>query len=74
MNFSNSLGTYGELEDHEHEDDARSAIVKLTGGATTNQLLTNLMRTVEIRGFEEVLPSMNDIFIQAVANPELTKA
>ena len=38
----------------------------MVNGATTNQLLGNIMRTVEVTGFQEVIPSMNDIFIEAV--------
>ncbi len=66
MQLSASLGTYGELIDHGPEGDHMDATVRLLNGATTNQLLGNIMRTVEVRGFHEVIPSMNDIFIQAV--------
>jgi ABC-2 type transport system ATP-binding protein len=66
MDLGNSLGTYGELLDHDQEDGQFGAKVKLVNGATTNQLLGNIMRTVEVTGFQEVIPSMNDIFIEAV--------
>lgn len=66
MQLGASLGTYGELLSHGPEGDHMDATVKLVNGATTNQLLGNIMRSVEIRGFNEVIPSMNDIFIQAV--------
>jgi ABC-2 type transport system ATP-binding protein len=66
MQFGNSLGTYGELLEHGPEADHMDATVRLVNGATTNQLLGNIMRAVEVRGFNEVIPSMNDIFIQAV--------
>lgn len=66
MDLGNSLGTYGELLDHEQEEGQLGAKVKLVNGATTNQLLGNIMRTVEVTGFQEVIPSMNDIFIEAV--------
>ena len=66
MQLSASLGTYGELIDHGPEGDHMDATVRLLNGATTNQLLGNIMRTVEVRGFHEVIPSMNDIFIEAV--------
>lgn len=66
MEFSASLGTYGELLEHGPEADNMDATVRLVNGATTNQLLGNIMRTVEVRGFHEVIPSMNDIFIEAV--------
>ena len=66
MQLSSSLGTYGELLNHESDDDHTDATVRLVNGATTNQLLGNIMRTVEVKGFQEVIPSMNDIFIRAV--------
>lgn len=71
MDFGHSLGTYGELINHDAEEGLVTAVVRLTGGATTNQLLANIMRTVEVRGFDEILPSMNDVFIQAVEQPEM---
>ena len=66
MALGASLGTYGELLNHDKEAHHMDATVRLVNGATTNQLLGNIMRSVNIRGFQEVIPSMNDIFIQAV--------
>lgn len=66
MQLGSSLGTYGELLDKKEEESTGRATVKLINGATTNQLLGNIMRAVEVTGFTEVIPSMNDIFIQAV--------
>ncbi len=73
IDFGASLGTYGELKSHDVESGLVTANVHLTGGATTNQLLANIMRSVEVRGFEEILPSMNDVFIQAVEKPEMAE-
>jgi ABC-2 type transport system ATP-binding protein len=73
MDLGNSLGTYGELIEHEGAEDAHEARVKLVNGATTNQLLGNIMRSVEVIGFNEVIPSMNDIFIEAVERYNLEK-
>lgn len=66
LDLSSSLGTYGELLEHGPEEDHMDATVRLVNGATTNQLLGNIMRSVEVTGFKEVIPSMNDIFIEAV--------
>ncbi|MDP6908420.1 MAG: ABC transporter ATP-binding protein [Flavobacteriales bacterium] len=66
MEFSNSLGTYGELIEHGPEGEHMDATVRLVNDATTNQLLGNIARAVEVLGFHEVVPSMNDIFIEAV--------
>ncbi len=66
MELGNSLGTYGELIEHDADPEGNEATVRLVNGATTNQLLGNIMRSVEVTGFNEVIPSMNDIFIRAV--------
>lgn len=73
MDLGNSLGTFGELLEHDGAEDAHEARVKLVNGATTNQLLGNIMRSVEVIGFNEVIPSMNDIFIEAVERYNLEK-
>lgn len=44
--------------------------IKKTSGDTNNSLLQKLMKQTEILSFEEILPSMNDIFIKTVTpNP-----
>jgi ABC-2 type transport system ATP-binding protein len=40
--------------------------VKLDAGRNANQLLSELIKQVEIRSFVEKIPSMNEIFIKAV--------
>lgn len=45
--------------------------VRKPEGKTNSQLLSHLAEQVEILGFEECLPSMNDIFIRVVADNEL---
>lgn len=44
----------------------RSVRFKLLSDTTTNELLQQLMKDAEIKEFREILPSMNDIFIQTV--------
>ncbi|MBN2767457.1 MAG: ATP-binding cassette domain-containing protein [Paludibacteraceae bacterium] len=41
--------------------------IKKSHTDTNNELLTNLIKQSEILSFQEVLPSMNDIFIQTVS-------
>lgn len=41
--------------------------IKKTTGDTNNSLLEKLMKQTEILSFEEILPSMNDIFIKTVS-------
>lgn len=66
LDLGSSLGTYGEIIEKGMLGDLQEAKIRLTDNATTNQLLANVMRNVEVQGFEEIIPSMNDIFIQAV--------
>ena len=70
LKFTNALWTGAELlSNTEIEKDLFSARVKLLNNSSTNDLLNNILPHVEVQGLREVLPSMNDIFIQAVSNP-----
>ena len=68
--FTNALWTGFELldlfEDHEHN----VARVKMLGNNTPNELLQSLLPQVQILGLTEIVPSMNDIFIQTVSKSE----
>ncbi len=65
--FANSLFADFALEYSEQLDDTRAlAHVRLLKGNTLNQLLKTVMQVVEVEAVNEVIPSMNDIFIQAV--------
>ncbi len=46
--------------------DYRTAIIKLPKTATSNELLQPLLPHISIHSFNEILPSMNDIFITQV--------
>lgn len=48
------------------EKDGFSAEIKIQTEGTGNELLTSLLPVVDIVSFNEVLPSMNDIFIKIV--------
>ncbi len=54
------------LETSELDEGHQKSIIKINNGLSTNQLLSGLMENVEIRGFSENIPSMNDIFIELV--------
>jgi ABC-2 type transport system ATP-binding protein len=49
--------------------DHRHALVKLPAGSTPNDLLLAMLPKVTIYSVNEQIPSMNDIFIQAVTQP-----
>ena len=64
--FANSLWAGAEMVSEEKKGDVVKVKVKIKGANTPNDLLMALLPSVEIVSFNEVIPSMNDIFIQAV--------
>lgn len=54
------------LSSFKNEDEVLDTTVKLSGSTTSKELLTALMSQTEIRSFQEVIPSVNDIFIKKV--------
>lgn len=55
-----------ELVDSIQKNGERIAKVKIQENTSSNELLKYIMQQVEVVGFHEVLPSINDIFIQEV--------
>ncbi len=55
------------LDDHDWQDH-REATVRLPAGTPPNALLETLLPMATIDHFEEVIPSVNDIFIRMVQN------
>ncbi|HNQ61016.1 MAG TPA: ATP-binding cassette domain-containing protein [Bacteroidia bacterium] len=66
--FTHALWTGFELVDLKEESDHNIAHVKILGGHSPNDLLNVLLPQVQILGFKEIIPSMNDIFIQKVSD------
>lgn len=65
--FANALFAGYSLEHSEQLDDETAvAHVKLLKGNTLNDLLKTVMPVVEIEAVHEIVPTMNEIFIQAV--------
>ncbi|MDF3076202.1 MAG: ATP-binding cassette protein [Sphingobacteriaceae bacterium] len=56
---------YDVIDDKQLED-SQQITVKLRDGVTSNNLLSQLIPQVQIHDFTEVVPSINDIFIQKV--------
>jgi len=56
----------------EKGDDHQHAVVKIPANQTPNNLLSKLLPHTTIYAVNEVIPSMNDIFIQAVTNQTTT--
>jgi len=55
-----------DLEKNEANGMGRQAIIRIGNDSGPNDLLRNLLDIAEVREFREILPSMNDIFIQVV--------
>lgn len=66
IGFTNALWTGFELVDLKEEEEYSSAKVKMLGNHSVNDILSLLMPHVQILGLQEVVPSMNDIFIKQV--------
>ncbi len=65
--FTNALWTGFELIDNKQEDDIITARVRMLKEQSPNDLLNSILPHVQVLGLEEILPSMNDIFIQKVS-------
>lgn len=55
-----------KLIDVAHKNGERFAKIKVDERSTSNKLLTEIIKQAEVVSFQEVLPSVNDIFIQQV--------
>lgn len=66
ISFTNSLWTGFELLDIKEDNDHSTASVKMLNNHSPNDLLAILLPNVQIIGFREMIPSMNDIFIRKV--------
>ena len=73
ISFTNALGAACELLNSENLDGRISAKVKLAPNISTNDLLKAIVGQVEVFGLQEVIPSMNDIFIKKVGENSITK-
>ena len=66
IGFTHALWTGFELLDLKEDVDHNVARVKMVGNLSPNDLLSALIPNVQILGFREIIPTMNDIFIQEV--------
>lgn len=71
MAFTTGLWAGYEILEHKTEGEHCKAKVKLLGNSTPNALLNAILPVVEVNGFREILPSMNDIFISKVQEKEI---
>jgi len=60
------LGSQYKIITHDENEKMNTLKVQYLNGDSNNDLLKVLMPVAEIRAFEELIPSMNDVFIKAV--------
>jgi ABC-2 type transport system ATP-binding protein len=66
MGFTNAMWTNFELVEKESHGDDHSCIIQLLDGASVNDLLKIAVDHVNVHSVNEVIPSMNEIFIEVV--------
>ena len=64
--FTNALWTGYELIDSKEESGITTAKIKRINENSTNDLLGAIIPHVQVVSINEILPSMNDIFIEKV--------
>ncbi|MFV0593885.1 MAG: ABC transporter ATP-binding protein [Draconibacterium sp.] len=63
-----ALGVRYDIISHSETEKENKLKIQYLNGNSNNDLLKVLMPVVEISAFEELIPSMNDVFIKAVQN------
>jgi ABC-2 type transport system ATP-binding protein len=66
IGFTNALWAGGEITEKHTEDDIHTFTIKLTPSVSSKQFLDVVLPQCELVAFNEILPSMNDIFIRKV--------
>ncbi len=71
--LTNGLNKRFQIIDLHENGMGKEARIKLPAGAGTNELIRELLPLVEIKSYHEIIPGMNDIFIQAVESSSTQK-
>lgn len=74
MAFAHALWTGATILSEKDHDNRKTAFIKLQPTIKPNELLAALLPAIEIYNFQEILPSMNDIFIEMVQEENKSKA
>ena len=64
--FSNLAAGYSLIDSQPIEGDGIESTIQITNGDTPNQMIASLIAQGEVHAFEELIPSINDIFIRKV--------
>jgi ABC-2 type transport system ATP-binding protein len=64
--FTHNLWTGAELLEQREEDGILYARIRLLGKATINDVLASVLPHIALQGLNEIIPSMNEIFISRV--------
>jgi ABC-2 type transport system ATP-binding protein len=56
---------------HDSQDNTSKAVIRILKNGQQNELLKQLINEVEILSYQEILPTMNEVFIRAVGNSSL---
>lgn len=68
IGFTNALWAGAEILEKSSDEQTHTLVVKLLGQNKPNDLLQAVLSHAEIISFNEIIPSMNDIFISLVEN------
>lgn len=66
LGFTNALWTGGEITERHTEEDVHTFTIKLAPNFSSASFLQAVLPTCELVAFNEIIPSMNDIFIRKV--------
>jgi len=73
-NLQQTLDSNYQVVNHKKDDHTQKAQIKVLNYSPDNRLIQSVVNSVEITGFNQVVPSMNDIFIQVVQEYNRTHA
>ncbi|MBL7952015.1 MAG: ATP-binding cassette domain-containing protein [Flavobacteriales bacterium] len=65
--LANALSYTGELIDSKEQGESGTARIRLGKGSSLNDVLRQLLPAVQVRGVQEEIPRMHDIFIRVVS-------
>ncbi|MEI6124151.1 MAG: ATP-binding cassette domain-containing protein [Bacteroidota bacterium] len=66
--LKDNLNSYYQVEDEFHDEEVLKAKIKIRNGTTTNEMIKTLMQFGDVHTIQEMVPTMNDIFIAKVNN------